>query len=220
MLPLLLVPSPLVGPATWDPVATLLQRRGHDARVVDTSSVRGPLDLVAAVADAAGRDEVALVTHSNAGLAVPVLGDRISLGATVFVDAALPTDAGSTPMAPPALLDLLDGLADEDGLLPPWTEWWDDLSGVFPDPGVQALVEATRPRLPLSYFTAHLPVPDGWTDRPAAYLAFGETYAAELAFAVGHGWPTASLEGGHLHQLHDPGGVAAEVLSLIERLRA
>lgn len=217
---LLLVPSPLVGPATWQPVSGVLQAAGHSVGVVDTAAVRTPGDLVDAVVAAADGGRVVLVPHSNAGLAVPELGDRLDLAATVFVDAALPLGAGSTALAPDGLLDLLAGLADPSGVLPPWTEWWDDPGGLFPDDATRAAVEAGQPRLAISYFTARLPVPAGWTTRPAAYLAFGETYADELAFATGCGWPTRTLPGGHLHQLHDPDVVARAILELLDRLRA
>ena len=217
---LLLVPSPLVGPATWAPVARVLGASGRDVGVVDTSAVRAPDDLLSAVVAAAAGRTVVLVPHSNAGLAAPALGDRLDLAATVFVDAALPLGSGDAAMAPDGLLAVLHGLVGADGLLPPWTEWWDDLSGLFPDQATRAAVEDGQPRLPLAYFTARLPVPGGWTDRPAAYLAFGETYADERAFAARCGWPTRTLDGRHLHQLHDPDGVAAAVLDLLAGLRA
>ncbi len=180
---LLLVPSPLLGPAAWASTADWLAREGHRARVVDTTGVRAPGELVEVVVAAAGSDPVVLVPHSNAGLAAPAVGTRVDLRATVFVDAALPLSAGHTAMAPPGLLTMLEGMAGDDGLLPPWTEWWDDLTGLFPDGDSRAAVEAGQPRLPLAYFTGELPVPDGWADRPSAYLAFGETYAEEIAFA-------------------------------------
>jgi len=217
---LLLVPSPLLGPATWEPVADWLRAEGNTTRVVDISCVRSPGDLVETVVQAAAGEPVVLVPHSNAGLAVPVLGSRLELTATVFVDAALPLGTGSTAMAPEGLLTTLRSLADGGGQLPPWTQWWDDLTGLFPDDATRATVEAAQPRLPLSYFTARLPVPDLWSDRPAAYLAFGDTYADELAFATGCGWPTRTTVGRHLHQLHDPTGVATAILELLDQLRA
>jgi len=166
------------------------------------------------VAAAAGERPVVLVPHSNAGLAVPVLGTRIDVRATVFVDAALPLAEGETAMAPPGLLAVLEELAGGDGLLPPWTEWWDDLTGLFPDDLARAAVEAGQPRLPLSYFTATLPVPDGWASDACAYLAFGDTYAEEIAFARARRWPVDVLTGRHLHQLHDPSSVGAAIVAL------
>lgn len=212
---MLMVPSPLLGPSTWRPVAEVL-----GAEVVSTAGVRSGQALVEAVAGLAGEDPVVLVPHSNAGLAVPALSERVDLRATVYVDAALPTEppGRATPLAPPGLLDFLRELADADGLLPPWTHWWDDLTGLFPSAEARAAVEAEQPRLPLTYFTGTLPVPRDWAQRPSAYLAFGDTYAEELAFARSTGWPVRTLAGRHLHQLHDPDGVAAAVLALRGRL--
>jgi hypothetical protein len=200
----LLVPSPLVGPASWGGVAEHLRRRGQSVRVVDTGAPRRPDRVVDAVTRAAsGLTDLVLVPHSNAGLYGPHLGERLDLTATVYVDAALP-----------GLHAMLRRLADAAGVLPPWTGWWDDVDELFPDPATRAEVERGQPRLPLAYFEARLPVPEGWAARPSAYLAFGDTYAAEVAFARAAGWPVTTLAGGHLHALHRPGAVAAEVLRL------
>ena len=48
-------------------------------------------------------------------------------------------------------------------------------------------------------------------------LAFGDTYADERSRADQHGWPAATIPGGHLHFLHDPDHVAAAVLDLAHR---
>ena len=216
MTDLLLVPSPLLGPSTWASTASWLAAHGRTTRVVDTSGVRAPSDLVEVVVSAAGERPVVLVPHSNAGLAVPVLGTLIDVRATVFVDAALPLSESETAIAPPGLLAMLEGLADPAGVLPPWTEWWDDLTGVFPSTATRAEVEAGQPRLPLSYFTTTLPVPGGWSSKACAYLAFGDTYAEEIAFARAHRWPVDVLPGRHLHQLHDPAAVGEAVLALVE----
>ncbi len=56
-------------------------------------------------------------------------------------------------------------------------------------------------------------------EQPQAYLAFGDTYAEETAFAHEHGWPTAVLDGAlHLHHMVDPDAVAAAVLDLAAAL--
>lgn len=88
--------------------------------------------------------------------------------AAVFVDAILPPPRGRIPLAPPALLDVLREKADDDGLLPPWTSWWDevDVAALFPSPESRAGVEQEQQRLPLSYFVDALAVPQGWDQRP------------------------------------------------------
>jgi hypothetical protein len=200
---LLLIPSPLLGPATWAPVAELL-----GGRVVTVEAVEP------------GPSEVVLVVHSNAGLHAPLLAARIGARATVYVDAALAGDGPDTALAPPRFLELLETLADDDGVLPPWTQWWedDDVRDLFPDAATRAVVEAEQPRLPLSYFTSRVAVPAGWAERPCAYLAFGDTYADEIALARAHGWPVTVLAGGHLHQLVTPAEVAAAITGLVAGL--
>lgn len=211
---LLLIPSPLLGAAAWSPVASLL-----GAKVADLAGASTPDEVLAAVtASAAGLDDLVLVPHSNAGLYVPLLAERLGARATVYVDAALAGSGVDIPLGRAGLLDTLAGLADEDGLLPPWTEWWDDIAGLFPDEDSRAAVEAGQPRLPLSYFTSRVAVPAGWAQRPNAYLAFGDTYADEIAFAVAHDWPLTALPGRHLHQLVAPDEVAAAIRDLVSRV--
>ena len=74
----------------------------------------------------------------------------------------------------------------------------------------------TAPRVPGGYLDGTVDVPTAWTaDLPGAFLAFGETYAEERRTAASLGWPTRTLELGHLGQLQDPGGVARALLELI-----
>jgi hypothetical protein len=117
---------------------------------------------------------------------------------------------------------MITGLADSDGLLPVWTAWWTDeeLSGLFPDAAIRAEVEAEQRRLSLSYFLETVPVPVGWPALPGAYLAFGKGYAQEQGTARELGWPTRVLDGGHLHMLVDPPGVAAAIAGLAEEICA
>ena len=161
----LLVPSPLLGAATWQPVASHLRHRGRAAVVVDLGDARTPDDVVAASADAArGLEDLVLVPHSNAGYVTPHLAERLDARASVHVDAALPSATGSrTPLAPAGLLDRLRALADDDGVLPAWSDWWtpEDLAAVLPDDDVWAPVASAQPRLPLDYFTAEVAVPAG-----------------------------------------------------------
>jgi hypothetical protein len=217
-----LLPSPLLGPAAWEPVHDRLLALGRHVLVADVPAApRDPDEVLDAfVSGLTGQDGVVLVPHSNAGLYAPALTEAVACRATVFVDAALPSSTPRTPLAPPQLMARLRELADDTGRLPPWTRWWEpaDLDRLFPDDTWRQRIEATQPRLALSYFTSRMRVPEGWAARPAAYLAFGSTYAHETAVARGHGWPVAVLEGTHLHMLDDPETVAARILGLLEEL--
>lgn len=212
-----LVPSPLLGDAVWEPVATELRRSGHAVTVAALDrSVRSPRHVVEAVRAALPDEPVVLVPHSNAGLSAPLVAEDGRVEATVFVDAALPpADAREVTMASASFVEFLTAKADADGVLPVWTQWWDeDLTPLFPDATTRELVERQQRRLPLAYFTEPMPVPHDWSARPSAYLAFGDTYADELAFARARGWPVRVLAGLHLEMLQQPARVADEVRRL------
>lgn len=216
---LVLLPSPLLPALVWHPVAQRLAAAGWQvAQVAEAPAPRTAEQVRACFLAAipADRDAI-LIPHSNAGLYVPGLAAERRVQGYVFVDAGLPPAAGQVRLAPEEFADFLAAKADQDGMLPPWTQWWDsaDISGLFPSEEVRGQVERGQQPMPLSYFAGSLPAPPGWDDRPGAYLGFGATYAAERAAAAARGWPTAVLDGQHLHQLVDPDRVAAEIQALL-----
>jgi hypothetical protein len=219
--PVVLLGSPLLGPRVWAPLAAELVRRGRPVSVAQPSGrVETPADVLRAFLEAVPSGEPAiLVPHSNAGLYVAQVAAAVRVRGVVFVDAGLPTSAPCAPTAPDWLREHLAGLADALGVLPPWTEWWPepDVTALFPDAVTRRVVEAQEPRLPLAYFDAEVPTPPGWEQLPAAYLAFGDTYADERAEAVRRAWPVSTLPGGHLHMLVDPTGVADALTGLADR---
>jgi len=165
-------------------------------------------------------DDLVLIARSNAGAYVPAItGRHRSIIGAVFVHAVLPPQ-GHIPLAPPSFLDFLRPQADADGLLPVWTDWWDeaDVATVFPDDETRSRIEREQARLPLSYFEDQLPVPDGWDDRPAAYLSFGDTYGPERDDAERRQWPVTTVPGEHLHLLNDPTQVTTALFALLDRL--
>jgi len=215
-----LTASPLLGPATWVPVADELSRRGQRVTV---AACDGPVGTPQDVLDQLLRQvsdetEVVLVPHSNSGLYVAALAEQLPVVAVVFVDAGLPSPAEQTPTAPEGMVDDLAGLADQHGLLPPWTRWWPEPSveALFPDAESRAAVERQQRRLPVDYFRSTVPTPPGWERLPAAYLAFADTYAPEREEARRRGWPVETLPGGHLHQLVAPAVVADAVERLLQ----
>lgn len=221
-----LVHSPSVGPSTWHPVARQLSEAGHQVRVPSLVHVGdgGPPfwpRVVEAVRDdlrdVPAGSPVTLVVHSNAGLFLPVIRAGLDhpVTASILVDAALPARTGPTPVATGELLDFLRPLA-VDGRLPRWTDWWDeaDVAPMFSDPAVRRTVVEEQPRLPLSYYEQHIPVPDGWDDHPCSYLLFGPPYEEAAAQARARGWRVAHLPGEHLHQIVDPEATARHIVDL------
>jgi pimeloyl-ACP methyl ester carboxylesterase len=214
---LVLIPSPLLGPASWEPTARAFESHGQHPKVPSLRCVSSAAPPywpagVDAIVQAAGSEPVVLVPHSNSGLYMPAvvdaLGDQVR--GVVFVDAALP-GAGYI-----AQREFLTNLAGVDGRLPPWTAWWDesDVADLFPDAETRARVEAEQVRMPLAYWEHLPPAPDGWDRPPCAYLWFAEPYAAGAEQAAANGWPTRHVAGNHLHMLVDPDAVAAAVLEL------
>ena len=219
---LVLLPSPLLGPSVWRPVAGVLADRGWPTTICAVPvPVLSGADVLECFLSAVPADrDVVLVPHSNAGAYVPELAVRRSVVATVFVDAVLPPPSGRVPLAPPEFLRALREKADDDGVLPPWTSWWDeaDSADLFPDVGSRAEVEQEQQQIPLAYLEEALVVPKGWDDVPGAYVAFGDAYAAERDAAARRGWPVHTLAAGHLHQLHHPDHVADALLGLLDRV--
>ena len=221
-----LVHSPSVGPSTWAPVADRLRAAGATVVVPSLLDVAGAappfwprvVELVSgAVEEVPPGQPVVLVAHSNAGLFIPVAVEaaRRPVAGCLFVDAALPSRDGPSPVAPPAFMEFLRPKAG-DGLLPQWTAWWDDadVASLFPDPRTRALVTAEQPRLPLAYYEQTVPVPAGWDDRPCGYLLFGPPYEETAQDARERGWTVAHEPGQHLHQLVDPDAVAGRIATM------
>jgi hypothetical protein len=139
----------------------------------------------------------------------------------VFVDAGLPIP-GHTQMStmPPDLAQQLKDMADQDGWLPPWPQWWgaDGLAELIKDPDLRHQFEAGCPKLPLAIFDEVQP--DGEVEAPAAYLRLSEAYDGPAARARELRWPLAELDSHHLAPLTEPDRVADALLGLLDQIGA
>ena len=215
---LALLPSPLLGPSVWRPVARILTAHGWTTMTCTAPPTpRTGCDVLDAFLQELPVDEeLVLIPHSNAGAYVPVLTTRRPVVGVVFVDAVLPPHRGHQPLAPPAFHEFLRQKADRGGVLPVWTDWWEeaDVAAMFVDSETRTRIELEQPRLPLSYFQDQVDVPAGWDDRPAAYLALGDTYRREREDAERRHWPVTTIPAGHLNLVNNP----AEVATALEDL--
>jgi hypothetical protein len=223
-----LVHSPLVGCASWEPVAADLAGRGYDVGVPDLTGTvaAGPpycLPQAEVIARSAEGRPAILVGHSGAGPLLAAAG-AISGQARgyVFVDAGLPIPGQSWMDSVPAgLAGQVRDMADAGGWLPPWSQWWGDevLAELLPDPRLRLAFAAGCPRLPLAMFGETHPAAPLWPDAPGAYLQLSAAYADEAAKARKLGWPVAEHPGHHLALLTEPDQVAAAIHELLGRLR-
>lgn len=225
----ILVPAPVLGPASWRPVADELTARGARVAVPSLASfargqppyaprlVRLCAEQVgAALADGPAADRVVLVVHSGAGPFAAQLAAAVPAGraevAVIFADAGLPAADGPTPVVDGGFLPYLRELA-RDGVVPPWPQWFPDAdpAELYPSETARAAVLTDAQPLPLSFFEEEL-ASAAWPGR-AQYLLFSEGYRGEAEAAQRRGWPVAELPGTHLHMLADPAAVAAALLS-------
>jgi pimeloyl-ACP methyl ester carboxylesterase len=233
---LVLVPSPLVGPSTWNPLRKELALRGQETVVsIDVSASAGALphwERTVAGAERALREvpedrPVVLVGHSGAGPLLPAAAARISqrVMGYLFVDAGLPSDGVSRLDAisangpeGAAFASDLSSLLEAGRRYPEWTDA--ELAPLIPDEQRrQQLLAELRPR-GRDFWTEPLPKVTDWPDRPCAYLWFSEPYKSAAQRAEGMGWPVRHLPAGHFHHLVDEATVSDALLALWAAIRS
>src|SRR6266436_3363265 len=197
---LLLVHSPLVGCATWDLVAADLARCGWEVGVPDLTGTvtAGPPYCVRqaeVIARSASGQPAILIGHSGAGSLLAAAGAIIDqVRGYIFADAGLPTP-GQTWMqtVPPELATQLREMADNQGWLPPWPQWWGDgaLAELIPDPAARRHFAVGCPRLPLAMFDEVQPpapqnMASGSRGQPAAKCRWAALRRRLPPAATGH----------------------------------
>ncbi|MEJ0027780.1 MAG: hypothetical protein WDN01_17280 [Rhizomicrobium sp.] len=217
---LVLLHSPLVGPASWAKLAPLLRGRGHAVAVPDLTPLmagEGPYyPALAEAASSAVSDNSILVVHSGAGALVPAVAALVPPRGAIFLDALLPHPGASWFAGVPEQLGAkLRGLA-RDGRLPPWHAWWPKgaMEALLPDRALGAAFMAEQGEVPLAYLDEIAPAIPLTT--PGAYLQLSGAYREDADAAEAEGWPVARLALSHLAMLTHADAVGGE----IERLAA
>ena len=217
-----LLHSPLVGPTTWRWAAEELRALGNDVDVPvisPSSAAKGWEGVVNEVLTQlpTARDLI-FVAHSGAGplLATIVARSHARAATLVFVDAGVPAVAVSTPLMPPELLRHLASIA-EDGLLPPWSEWFgpDVMSSLVPDADKRELVGSELSRLPFDYFSGIVPPVRSWPTDRNGYVLLSDGYLEDAFEARRRGWPVVELLGQHLDLVTKAPDVARAILEVI-----
>lgn len=221
---ILLVHSPLVGPASLARLADAAADAGLRVSLPDLTSMAesdNPHAAYCRLAVDAGRKMKAaplVVGHSGAGAFLPTIGSALgSIAGLVFVDAVVPPPEGVHSTSP-AMREMLDSVTD-DGVLRRWLDWWPEetIVDLLPDEADRTELAAGMPRLPRSYYDHDVKVPPGWSQSRCGYLMLSNAYEAEMHDAAERGWPTARLDSTHLAPHTQPDSVLREVLQLARR---
>ena len=219
-----LVPSPLLGPASWRPTAAALAALGHAATAAEFGEITAD-DTYDVIADRAaatigtGEGPLILAGHSGAGGLLAGIAARTAPAGVIFVDAILPHPGRSWfETVPPVLAKRLKGMA-QAGRLPPWNRWVSDdpVARLVVDPARRADLIAALPSIPLAYLAARAP---DWPPiaAPCAYVQLSETYAREAVAARAGAWEVVREEAHHLAMVTDPARVAAVLAKAAENL--
>ena len=227
-----IVHSPLIGPFSLQPVAAQLQHLGHQTVTPSLlPALRRSSDFVNAIAQCVREavtesdvsDPLVLIGHSAAGAFLPVVASQLDreVQAYVFVDARLPRRDAS--LADEDSLEAAKRLREmtEDGLLPPWSEWFGEgaMREVIPQDDERKRFVAELQRIPIALFSEEISFSSNWPDAPCAYLRLSEFYKPLAREALAMGWTVIEIDGQHLHTLTHPEEVAdllQEVLGQLE----
>ncbi|WP_166353929.1 alpha/beta hydrolase [Phytoactinopolyspora limicola] len=222
----LLLHSPLLGPTSWRPCGEVLAAAGHQVAIPDLRWCLTPVErwwdrVVSQAAVALGMagppDRIVVAGHSGAGIVLPLVAQGVTASAVVFVDAVIPAASGAT-RTDGGLREKVAALADDDGLLPPWSSWWppSTMAELVPDDALRQALEAEQLRLPETFYDVEVPVPDGWEQADVSYVQLSPAYDVVAAEAVDRGWRVDAIPGLHLDIVRRPAEVAAALCGVIE----
>jgi hypothetical protein len=228
---IVLVTGPLVGASSWAPTADRLRAAGAHVHVPDVLARLGSAPSwstwTSHLADLASVDEEPiLVGHSSASTLVADLATKIPVRGLIIVDGDIPPASGSAAPVRATLREFIGGLADEDGLLPPWSQWWlkdrrrAQLVGIDTlalDPQSFESFEKGLPRMTLSWFDDVIDLAP-WGHVPAGYIQVSAIYDHAAEEALGRAWPVRRMQGTHLHPTLKPDETAAAIQAVCREL--
>lgn len=229
----LLIPSPLLGPASWLPVAAVMAELDQPTVIAETTmTTTADLDHITpwinqilSLPPPEDGLPIVVVSHSAACPRTPLLVDHLlhkgwPIEAMILVDGRFPTGEAFT-VSQPHFGAMLDGLIRPDDYLPPWPRWWGSLvQGLVVDPVARDLVFNEASPIPRTWFDQGCPVADLPPHVGRAFLSFGPGYAQACDQAHQAGWLTTRLNGDHLHQVVAPRPVAATLMAMLAGMTA
>jgi pimeloyl-ACP methyl ester carboxylesterase len=227
--PLALVTGCMVATSSLLPTAVWLRAAGFDIQVPDVLAAvdcpppwrawsRHLMDLI----DTSSRP--ILVGHSLACTLVAELASRCSVGGLIMVDGFIPPASGAVPPASGVLRDLVAALPVNNGLLPPWSDWWNErqarvlgVATLAQDPQAFEEFRNGLPRFAPSWFDDTIDLAS-WGHVPVGYIRTSEFFERSADEAEQRGWPVIRLNGTHMHSMLAPAETADAIEKICSRL--
>jgi hypothetical protein len=229
-LPIVLVTGPMVGTSSWAPTAARLRAAGNHVEVPDVLGSLGRVPAWSAwtshLIDLIDTSlKPILIGHSAASILVADMATKMPVRGLVIVDGHIPPASGPTPPFLPSRRAFLDSLANEEGLLLPWSQWWKDpqFAGIMGvdrlarDAKAFALFETELPRMARSWFDDAIDLA-AWDHVPAGYIQTCSYFDPAAEDALRRGWPVKRLNGTHLHPTLAPDETAAAIAAVCKGL--
>jgi hypothetical protein len=227
---LVLVTGPMVGASSWAPTAERLRASGWRVQVPDVISVHGALPPWHALSAhyakllSPARPPI-LVGHSLATVVVADLATQMATSGLIMVDGEIPPACGPVLPGREAFRTFVLGLADDDGALPPWSDWWRDhprrsysgLDELARDADAFALFWKDQPHVCSSWFDDTIDLAP-WAHIPAGYIQTSGFYDHTADDAEARGWPLRRLQGTHLHPTLQPEETARAIAAIAHEL--
>jgi hypothetical protein len=228
---LILVTGPLVGASSWEPTADCLRAAGAHVEIPNVlSGLKNPpawsewtAHLTSLVPINGGQ---IFVGHSSASVLVAEMAGKFPCKGIIVVDGEVPPATGRTPPIRPSFRKYINGLADGDGELPPWSRWFSN------DPRRERLVgidilrsrekdfaifESELPQMNLRWFDDEIEL-RSWDHVPAGFVQTSAIYEHAAEEALRRGWPVRRLSGTHLHPTLQPEETAAAIAETAREL--
>lgn len=207
---IVLVAGPLVGASSWEPTASRLRAEGVRVQIPDVLACADRVppwrEWTSHLLDLSSAEEAPiLIGHSSASTLIVDLATKMKVRGVIITDGDIPPASGLARPVRPALGEFIAGLADENGLLPPWSQWWVNnatrarLVGIDVlerDPQALRSFEMDLPRMNLGWFDDAINL-STWDHIPAGYIQLSPIYDHAAEEASRRAWPLRRLQGTH-----------------------
>lgn len=224
---IVIVQGPLVGASGMLPLADRLRATGLHVHVPDVLSALGSAPAwstwSAHLMRLLSLDErkPMLVGYSASTVLAAELAAKLSVQGVIFLDGDIPPPGGRVTPGSQRLRRRVEGLADKDGRLPLWSDWYSTdeekaaigITALQRDRNALESFRRDQPRMTRDWFDDAIDLA-AWDHVPAGYVQLSTFFDHSAQEAEKRGWPVVRLKGTHLHPTLAPEETAAAILQV------